>query len=214
MAARLHSHDLGDLGALGALSLAAVLIGAALIAAALAPAPLAAAEAGVEYLVPALAEGRLALAPGDRPYQRRFGFSIGAGSLGSQQQYLLRAAYSPRSWLAYEATVAHNPASALHALFHDFGVVLRRPLPWRLQPYLTASYGMMTAFPGGALLADSVTRNVLSAGGGLELFIRDDLALRLDARGRRVLHPAAGGTLVYDYADYSAGFVFYRSLAR
>jgi hypothetical protein len=201
-------------------SLGAHLLGATLLAAAAAPGLAAAsgaglaAEPGIEYLVPAMAAGRLALAPGDRPYQRHFGFSIGAGELGGQPQYLLRAAYAPRTWLAYEATVAHNPASAVHALFHDFGLVLRRPLPWRLQPYLTASYGMMVAFPGGALLADSVTRNVLSGGGGLELFIRDDLALRLDARGRRVLHPAAGGTLVYDYADYSAGFIFYRSLAR
>ncbi len=194
-------------GLLGAAALAGAPLGAA-------AAPAAAGRAEVEYLVPALAQGRLALAPGDRPYQRRFGFSIGAGELGGQRQYLLRAAYAPRSWLAYEATVAHNPASSVHALFHDFGLLLRRPLPWRLQPYLTASYGMMIAFPGGALLADSVTRNVLSAGGGLELFLRDDLALRLDARGRRVLHPTAGGTLVYDYADYSAGFIFYRSLAR
>lgn len=170
--------------------------------------------AGLEYLVPALAEGRLALAPGERPYARHFGFSFGAGSLGGQRQYLLRGAYCPRRWLAYEASLAHNPASSVHALFHDFGIVLRRPLPWRVQPYLTASYGMMIAFPGGALLADSVTRNVFSAGGGLELYLRDDLALRLDARGRRVLHPKGGETLVYDYADYSAGFVFYRSLGR
>lgn len=183
------------------------------LAAATAPAARAA-ETRVEHLVPALAESRLRLAPGERPYQRRFAFSLGAGELGGQRQYLLRGAYCPRAWLAWEATLAHNPASSVHALFHDFGLVLRRPLPWRLQPYLTASYGMMIAYPGGALLADSVTRNVLSAGGGLELFIRDDLALRLDARGRRVLHPTDGETLVYDYADYSAGFVFYRSLAR
>lgn len=194
---------------------AALALVLALWALATAAAPAAAAgETAIEYLTPALAESRLGLAPGARPYQRRFAFSIGAGELGGQRQYLLRGAYCPRSWLAWEATVAHNPASSVHALFHDFGLVLRRPLPWRLQPYLTASYGMMIAFPGGALLADSVTRNVLSAGGGLELFIRDDLALRLDARGRRVLHPEDGETLVYDYADYSAGFVFYRSLAR
>ena len=167
----------------------------------------------LEYLVPAMAQGRLQLAPGERPYQGHLGFSTAAGSLGDNRQYLLRLAYYPRRWLGYEATLAHNPASAVHALFHDFGVVLRRPLPWRLQPYLTASYGMMIAFPSGALLTDSVTRNVLSGGGGLEIFLRDDVALRAELRGRRVLDRADGETLHYDYADTSVGFVFYRSLA-
>ncbi|MCB9514105.1 MAG: hypothetical protein H6694_07330 [Candidatus Latescibacteria bacterium] len=166
----------------------------------------------VEYLVPTMAEGRMQLAPGERPYRHHLGFSTAAGSLGAHRQYALRLAYCPRRWLGYEASVAHNPASAVHALFHDFSVVLRRPLPWRLQPYVSAGYGMMIAFPGGALLADSITRNAFSAGGGLELFLRDDVALRLEARGRRVLDRQDGETLYYDYADYSAGFVFYRSL--
>ena len=186
-----------------------------LLAAGLLPGPARAetpAPQGVEYLVPSMTAGRAQLAAGDRPYRHRLGFSTAAGSLGAHRQYALRLAYYPRRWLGYEASVAHNPAASVHALFHDFSVVLRRPLPWRLQPYVSAGYGMMIAFPGGALLADSVTRNAFCAGGGLELFLRDDVALRLEARGRRVLDREDGETLYYDYADYSAGFVFYRSL--
>lgn len=164
------------------------------------------------HLVPALEGNPYRLAAGVRPYRGRLGFSTAAGSLGSQRQYLLRLSYAPRSWLGYEASVAHNPASSVHALFHDFAIVLRRPLPGRLQPYLTAGYGMMIAFPGGALLADSITRNVLSAGGGLELFLREDVALRCDYRGRRLLDSEDGATVAYDYTDFSLGFVFYRSL--
>jgi hypothetical protein len=74
---------------------------------------------------------------------------------------------------------------------------------------------MMMVFPGEALNADPVTKNALVAGGGLELYIRDDLALRGDARGATVLGRVKDqdGTVAYQYFQYTLGLSFHRTIA-
>ncbi len=167
-------------------------------------------------LVPALHGRNFHLEPGPRPYRGRLSFSPGFGALGTEQLYLMRVAYNPANWYGYEASLGHNPSGTVHALFNKFSVVLRRPMPWRLQPFVSTGYGMVMVFPGQALIADSVTKNSLSFGGGLELFLRDDLALRVDLRGQAVFGNGEneGDTAAYTYREISAGLQFYRSLER
>ena len=75
---------------------------------------------------------------------------------------------------------------------------------------------MMTVFPGKAINADPVSKNTLLAGGGLELYLRDDVALRGEIRGATVLGQEKDqeGTVAYQYREYTVGFVFYRSLGQ
>jgi hypothetical protein len=75
---------------------------------------------------------------------------------------------------------------------------------------------MMTVYPGQAINADPVTKNALTAGGGLEIYIRDDVALRGEVRGATVLGQElhSEGTVAYDYLEYTIGFSFFRSLGR
>ena len=59
-----------------------------------------------------------------------------------------------------------------------------------------------------------MTKNALTAGGGLELYLRSDLAIRGEARyasvfGREREHD---GVVVYDYLTETIGLSFYRSL--
>lgn len=166
------------------------------------------------YLVPALADAGYRVTEASRRFKNRISFSPGVGKLGANDVFAFRAAYSPNTWLAYEVSLGHNPASSLHAMLHTFNVVLRYPLPWRAQPYVTLGYGMMTVFPGRAINADPVTKNTLTAGGGLEFYIRDDVALRGELRGATVLGQQLGseGTVAYSYREYTIGFAFYRSL--
>jgi hypothetical protein len=71
----------------------------------------------------------------------------------------------------------------------------------------------MLIFPGAVFKADPVTRNVLSAGAGLEFFIRNDVALRAEARGMTLMGgDSSTSGESYDYAEYSVGLSFYRSL--
>jgi len=83
-----------------------------------------------------------------------------------------------------------------------------------VQPYATLGYGMMTVYPGAAVNADPVTKNALTFGGGLEFYLRDDVALRAELRGATVLGQEFGseGTVAYDYREYTIGFAFYRNL--
>ena len=84
-----------------------------------------------------------------------------------------------------------------------FSVVVRRPLPGRLQPYLTAGYGMVIVFPGLSVNAVPVTKNALAVGGGLEWFIRNDLAAAGRPAGRHRVWGAerpAGGRRLRLYA--------------
>jgi hypothetical protein len=92
--------------------------------------------------------------------------------------------------------------------------MVRRPLQGRIQPYGVLGYGMMLVYPGRSVNADPVTKNVVSAGGGLEVYLRSDLAVRADLRyasafGRERDHE---GTVVYDYLQQNIGFSFYRTI--
>ena len=171
---------------------------------------------GREYFVPELAENTFSIEDGPREYRHRFSFSPAFGRLGNEKFYAFRAAYNPNRWLGWEATVGHNPGQSVHALTHSLNAVLRYPLPGRFQPYGTLGYGMILVFPGEALNSDPVTENLFSAGGGLEVYVRNDLAVRLDARNVTVPggDPVTGETTTYQYREFTAGLSFYRGLAQ
>ncbi len=183
-------------------------------AAAPVPAPASARVNGLEPLVPELALHPYALAHGARPYVHRLSVSPGFGSLGSERLFVLRVAYNPNDWLGYEGSLGHNPSQAVHAVVHSLNVIVRRPLPGRFQPYLSAGYGMMVVLPGRSLNADPVTKNALTAGGGLELYIRNDLALRAEMRRASVIGRQANreGLVSWDYREQTLALAFYRSI--
>lgn len=168
------------------------------------------------YLVPSLEGVGYRVSEGKRQFEHRISFSPGFGQLGNQDLFAFRAGYNPNAWLGYEILLGHNPASSLHALLHTFNVILRYPLPGRAQPYACVGYGMMTVFPGEAINADPVSKNTVTAGGGIELYIRDDVALRAEMSGATVFGQQLGvdGTVTYAYREYTIGFTFYRSLGR
>jgi len=169
---------------------------------------------GLEALRPEAARAPFAIAPGVRPFRERLSVSPGYGTMGRDRLFVLRAAYHPSGWLGYEATLGHNPGQSVHAVLHSFGVLLRWPLAGRFQPYGTAGYGMVMVQPGPSLNAKPVTKNALTGGAGLELFIRDDLSLRSEWRQAAVFGEQRGrsGIVVYDYTQATIGLAFYRSI--
>jgi len=171
-------------------------------------------DSGLTYLVPELKGAGYRISRGPERFAHRVEFSPAVGRLGENTLFSFRIGYSPNTWLGYEVALGHNPADGLHALLHTFNVILRHPLPGRVQPYATVGYGMMTVYPGQALNADPVTKNTLTFGGGLELYLRDDVALRGELRGATVLGQELNseGTVAYDYREYTIGFAFYRGL--
>jgi opacity protein-like surface antigen len=176
--------------------------------------PASAAKSDLIYLVPSL-EGAGYRVTNDRArFKHRISFSPAYGALGSEEEFAFRFGYAPNTWLGYEVSFGHNPASSLHALLHTFNVILRYPISGRVQPYATLGYGMMTVYPGQAINADPVTKNALAAGGGLEFYIRDDVALRGEMRGATIIGQQLNveGTVAYNYLEYTIGFAFYRSL--
>jgi hypothetical protein len=189
---------------------------ALLIAVTLLPlAPLAAwAGDGLEHLVPELATNPYTLAPGPREFLHRLSVSPGYGNLGSERLFTLRVAYNPNTWLGYEGSIGHNPGRAVHAVLHTLGVVARHPRAGRLQPYLIGYYGMVMVFPGQSINADPVTKNTLGIGGGLEVYIRSDLALRGETQYATVFgkEKDRDGVVAYDYWQNTIGFAFYRSI--
>ena len=166
------------------------------------------------YLVPELEDAGYRIDRGPERFAHRIGFSPAYGALGDNELFAFRISYSPNTWLGYEASLGHNPAEGLHALLHTFNVLLRYPLPGRFQPYGTLGYGMLTVYPGQALNADPVTKNALTFGGGLELYIRNDVSLRGEMRGASVIGQELNqnSAVVYDYREYTIGFSFYRNL--
>jgi len=169
---------------------------------------------GLEPLVPEVAGGTFSISPGPRPYGRRLALSPAFGRLGREDLYALRLAYNPDAWLGYEVSIGHNPGRSVHALVHILSALLRYPVPFRGQPYASVGYGMVLVFPGQSVNADPVTENVLSLGGGLETFLRDDVAIRIE--GKRLFVPGddpSGGSAVYEYAELSVGLSFYRLVA-
>lgn len=169
---------------------------------------------GLEALVPELAEHPFRIEPGVRPYRQRLVFSPGYGRLGSKPLFVARVTYHPSAWLGYEWSFGHNPGQSVHAVLHQLSAIVRRPLPGRFQPYVSAGYGMMMVFPGQSLNAAPVTKNTISYGGGLEVHIRGDLAVRADLRHATVLgrERDRNGTVAYDYFQQTLGLAFYRSI--
>lgn len=168
----------------------------------------------LEALVPELAEHPYRMAPGVRPYRNRLAFSPAYGRLGSEPMYAARIAYNPNEWLGYEASLGHNPGESVHAVLHSLSAIVRYPLPWRLQPFASGGYGMMMVSPGPAINADPVTKNALTFGGGLELYIRSDLAVRADVGRATVFGKERDreGVVAYDYLQYTFGIALYRSI--
>ena len=166
------------------------------------------------YLVPEMKGAGWRVTEGTRQFQNSLAVSPAVGQLGNQDLFALRVAYNPNSWLGYEASLGHNAASSLHALIHTFNVILRYPVAWRVQPYGTVGYGMMTVFPGNAINADPVTKNTVTYGGGLEFYMRDDIAIRGELRAVTVFGQELGqdDTVAYTYREYTLGFAFYRHL--
>jgi hypothetical protein len=135
-----------------------------------------------------------------------------AGRLGDDPVYALRLGYFAKSWLGLEATLAHNPSSDVHALLHYANATARWQSPVRLAPFVTAGLGTIHVFPGNAVNARSVTKLLLNVGGGTHFFLRDDIALRLEARSFTVVdqQEARGGA--YHYLEWSGGLTFSRPL--
>lgn len=168
----------------------------------------------LEPLVPAVAGNPYRLEGGVRPFYHRLSFSPGWGDLGSDRLFVARLAYNPEGWLGYEASVGHNPGQSVHAVLHTFNAIVRRPLPGRFQPYASFGYGMVMVFPGQTINAKPVTKNTLAVGGGLEFYIRNDLALRADVQhatvfGRERDHE---GVVGFNYLQKTIALAFYRSL--
>jgi len=170
--------------------------------------------ARLEPLNPELADAPYRLDPGPRPFQNRIAFSPGFGFLGSERLFAFRFAYHPDPWLGYEASIGHNPGQSVHAVLHMLSAIVRRPLPGRWQPYVSGGYGMMMVFPGRALNAAPVTKNALAVGGGLEFYIRSDLALRADVRHATVFgrEKDRDGVVAFNYLQETVGLSFYRSV--
>jgi hypothetical protein len=170
---------------------------------------------GLEALVPELAAHPYRLAPGPRPFLNRLAVTPGFGWLGSEPLFSFRVAYNPNSWLGYEGSLGHNPGQSVHAVLHTVSAIVRRPLPGRFQPYGSVGYGMMMVFPGRSINADPVTKNALTFGGGLELYIRSDLALRADVTHATVFGRQLNrdGVVAFEYLQQTIGLSFYRAIA-
>jgi hypothetical protein len=73
---------------------------------------------------------------------------------------------------------------------------------------------MIMVFPGRSLNADPVTKNALSIGAGLEVYLRSDLALRGEIRNATVIGRDGDqdGLVAYQYLQQTIGLAFYRSI--
>ena len=154
-------------------------------------------------------DASLHLTEGKRRFERHFSVSPAVGKLGTDDLFALRLAYNPVAWLGWEISLGHNPASSLHSLIHTFNALLRYPLAARFQPYGTLGYGMMTVYPGQAVKADPVTKNTVTIGGGLELYVRDDVALRGEMRMATVIGQDPGRTTRWPTTTGSTPWVWF-----
>jgi hypothetical protein len=168
----------------------------------------------VEALVPEVAAHPYGIEPGERVFLHRVSFSPAYGSLGAERLFSFRLAFNPNRWLGYEGSLSHNPGQSVHAVLHTLSAIVRKPWAARYQPYLTAGYGMMIVFPGQSLNAASVTKNALTLGGGLEFYIRSDLAIRAEVAQATVLGKQRDrdGVVAYNYLQQTIGLAFYRSI--
>jgi hypothetical protein len=168
----------------------------------------------LEALVPAVSRRPFAIDPGVMPFEHRIAFSPAFGYLGSERMFIARLAYNPAPWLGWEWSLGHNPGESVHAALHSLSAILRVPIPGRFQPYAALGYGMLLVFPGQSINADPITRNAVMAGGGLEIYLRNDLALRADLRQSLVIgsDPVQGGLVAYDYFQPTIGLAFSRAI--
>ncbi len=168
----------------------------------------------LEPLVPELAGNPYRLESGARKYAHRFSVSPGYGMLGTGKLFTLRVAYNPNAWLGYEGAIGHNPGQSVHAVLHNVSAIVRHPFPGRFQPYVKGGYGMLMVSPGPSLNAAPVTKNALTVGGGLEIYLRTDVAIRAESQLATVLgsNRDRDGTVAYNYLMSTIGLSFYRSL--
>ncbi len=171
---------------------------------------------GREYLRPELRGSTTKISEGPRQFLRRASFSPGYGRLGEQEYFVFRFAYNPNSWLGWEVGLGHNPAHSVHGVLHNLSAILRYPVPRRIQPYASVGYGMLTIYPGKTINADPVTKNAFTYGGGLEVYLRDDVAVRAEILGTSIIgrDPTGIGNASYTYREFTFGFSFYRSLGQ
>ncbi len=149
---------------------------------------------------------------GAKPAPGHLAFTFMGGQLGTDPLYSVRFAYFANPWIGLEATLAHNPAHDVHAALHFANATALLPNLSRLRPFVTAGLGTIHVFPGAAVNATSVTKLLLNAGGGTHVFLRDDVALRLEARSFTVLDQQEDHRGAYHYVEWSGGITFYRSL--
>jgi hypothetical protein len=169
---------------------------------------------GLESLVPAVAQHPYHRTRRERDVPPSVRLQPAYGTLGTQGLFTFRLAYNPNRWLAYEGALSHNPGEAVHAVLHNLSAIVRHPAGGRYQPYLIAGYGMLIVFPGQSLNAASVTKNALTLGGGLEFYIRTDLAIRAEMAQATVLGKQRDrdGVVAYNYLQQTIGLSFYRSI--
>ena len=170
---------------------------------------------GLMPLSPEVSEHPYHLDPGVRPYQYRLSVSPAYGYLGSSELFSFRLAYNPSNWLGYEASLGHNPGQSVHAVLHTFSAIVRRPLPGRLQPYLTAGYGMVIVFPGQSLNAAPGHQERLGDGWRLRMVhSRRSRPPRRFAGGHgvRIAESPDRSASLYDYVQGTIGLAFYRSI--
>jgi hypothetical protein len=202
--ALLHMNRLALLALLGAIAIATI-----------GPARATAGDkAPLEALNPELAAHPYRLEPGVYPFEHRLAVCPAFGFLGSERLFAMRIEYCPTRWLGYEGSIAHNPGTSVHAVLHSFSVNLRHPLTGRVQPYASGGYGMILVFPGLATNADPVTKNALTIGGGMEVYIRNDLALRADFKNATVFGRQGNrdGIVAYNYLQETIGLTFSRTI--
>ena len=168
----------------------------------------------LEHLVPELKENTYSMEPGPRQFRHRLSVSPAFGRLGAEPLFALRVAYNPNSWLGWEGSLGHNPGEAVHAVLHNISAVVRHPFPGRFQPYVKGGYGMIIVSPGPSLNAESVTKNALTIGGGLEFYIRNDVAIRAESQLATILGSERDqeGTVAYNYLMNTIGLAFYRTI--
>jgi opacity protein-like surface antigen len=171
-------------------------------------------RAKLEALVPEVADHPWRLEAGPRPYRQRLSFSPAVGQLGDKRFFAARFTFNPQEWLGYEWSIGHNPGQSTHAVLHSISALVRRPFAGRLQPYASVGYGMVMVYPGPSVNAAPVTKNALTAGAGLEFFIRNDLALRADLRDATVFGKQRdrAGVVTYSYGQQTIGLAFFRTL--
>lgn len=140
-------------------------------------------------------------------------FSVRAGQFGVDPLYSLDVAFYPTTRFGMEATLAHNPSSATHAALHHVSGVVQLRRTGAVRPYAALGLGTIQVFPGTALNAKSVTKLLVSAGGGLLVHARRDVAFRFESRSAGILDSQEDHRGLLGYMQWNVGVTFLRSLS-